>query len=98
MSRSIQIFLIIGISSFILLFPAYLRYTNLSEINLFPTDLSFENPDQDDDVNSSQHESDGFSTGIDPIPSFPETNLLRQPDLFSHKIASTYQSNSILRC
>jgi hypothetical protein len=58
--RFIQISLVITISIFVLLFPAYLRFTNLAETNLFSTDLSLENADQQEQFDHGKHESNSY--------------------------------------
>ena len=74
-SKSIQTLLVIAISSFIVIFPAYLRYADLSEIDLSSTDLIFENPDQDDQINDQQHECSA------PVLSSSSTTLPERPHL-----------------
>ncbi len=57
MKRSrIQTFLPIAISFFILVFPFYLRCSYFAEANLFPTDLGFENPDQEGQFGDQQRD------------------------------------------
>jgi hypothetical protein len=46
--ESMQFFVVIAISLFILAVPAYFRCTSLSEARFVSFDLSFENPDQKD--------------------------------------------------
>jgi hypothetical protein len=97
-SKSIQILLAIAISSFIVVFPAYLRYNDLSETDLSSTDLIFENPDQDDQLNDQQHESDGVLLSLLSVTFLPSTHLLNP---FSPLLApdiSTHCKTSILRC
>ena len=97
-SRSIQSLLVIAISFFILVFPAYLRYTNLSEMNFFPTDLNFENPDQEDQLQDQQHGSDLFSLNVFYALSLPEANPFKQLCHFFSPVPSLDQKTSILRC
>ena len=97
-SRSIQSLLVVAISFFILVFPAYLRYTNLSEMNLFPTDLNFENPDQDDQLQDQQHGSDLLSLNVFYALSLPEANLFKQLCHLFSPVPSLEQETSILRC
>jgi TatA/E family protein of Tat protein translocase len=56
----IQISLVTGICAFTLVFPAYLRCSNLAGAKLLSTDLSFENPDQEDVFSRQQNESKPF--------------------------------------
>jgi hypothetical protein len=97
--RSIQTFLVIAISSFILVFPAYLRCSNLAETNLFSVDLSFENSGQDDQFVDQQHgESKALVSSVFSILFFPGANLFEQFLCFSRQIPLFEQKTSILRC
>jgi len=62
--KRIQIFLVITISFFILEFPAYLRYTNLSGVDFFSCDLNFENPDQGNVSPDCQNELELFRPSV----------------------------------
>jgi hypothetical protein len=97
-SRSIQNLLVIVISFFILFFPAYFRYTNLSEITLFSTDLNFENPDQDDQLQDQQHGSASFLLSVFPTLFLPEANPFTEFCHFFSSVPSLDQKTSILRC
>jgi hypothetical protein len=97
-SRSIQILLVIVISFFILFFPAYFRYTHLSEIPLFSTDLSFENPDQDDQLQEQQHGSASFLLSVFPTLLPPKVNPFTQFCHFFSSALSLDQKTSLLRC
>jgi hypothetical protein len=89
--------LLIAIPSLLLLAPAYLSYSDLSEIDLYSTDLNLENDDQFDVQN---HESDTFSSIIFSIKFLPGVNRFEQSyHLLSHsQIPSFNQKTSILRC
>jgi hypothetical protein len=89
---------VIVITLFILLFPAYLRCSNLAEANLFSTDLSFENPDQDDQFVDQQNESKAFALSVFPIICLPGINLSKQLPRFSFQTASFDQKLFVLRC
>ena len=95
--RFIQI-LVIVTALFILLFPAYLRCLNLAEVDLSSTDLSFENPDQDDQLFDQQDGSRAFVLGGTSIPFFPGVNLFGQLPRFSFQTASLDQKTFVLRC
>jgi len=95
---SIQILLVSGISFFILFFPAYSRYSNLSEMTLFATDLNFENPDQDDQIQDQQQGSDLFSLSEIYAVSLPETNPFESFCHFYSPVLSLDQKNCVLRC
>jgi len=55
-SKWIQICLVIAISLFILVPPAYLRCTQLAETKFVSSDLSIENPDQEDGLPDNEKE------------------------------------------
>jgi hypothetical protein len=90
-----KIFLVIAISSLLFLFPAYLSYTNLSEIDLFSINLNFENDDLFDVQNL---ESDTFSLIILSINFLPGVNRFEQSYHLFSPIPSFDQKTSILRC
>jgi hypothetical protein len=96
--RPIKQRLVIAISCFILVCPAYLLFSNLSEFNLSPTDLSFESPDQDDQLDGQQHQSGSLLSGLFFITSLPGTDFIEQSHLFSFPLTSHSQNKSILRC
>jgi hypothetical protein len=58
--KGIQIFLVIAISLFILAFPVYLRCNELSQIKFIRSDLSFEDPDQEEELSNKEKELKGF--------------------------------------
>jgi hypothetical protein len=97
--KSIQGFLVIGISFFILIFPAYQRHSSLTWVNLFPKDFSFENSDQGDQLTDQR--LDEWRTLVSSA--FLAIFLLRinhfeQTFCFSFPIFSLDQKTSILRC
>ena len=71
--KPIQIFLVVAISAFILIFPAYLRSSNLAGVRLFSTDLSFENPGQDDMFSYQHNQSKAFVSSVLTIKLLPGT-------------------------
>jgi hypothetical protein len=97
-SKSIRLLLVVAISSSIIVFPAYLRYADLSETDLSSTDLIFENPDQDDQLNDQQHESDGVLLSLLSVTFLPYTHLLNPFFLLSAPDITTRCKTSILRC
>jgi hypothetical protein len=54
--KRIQIFVLIAISLFILVFPAYLRCTKLPQAKLVSSDLSFEYLDQEESLPDNEKE------------------------------------------
>ncbi len=94
-----QTLLVIGISSLMVVFPAYRRCSTLAWVNRFPTDFNFENSDSGDSfVNQRDGESRTF------IPSafwaiFPiGMNHSKQVLCFSSRLSFLDQKPSILRC
>jgi hypothetical protein len=95
--KSIRLLLVIAISSFIVVFPAYLRYADLSETDPSSTDSIFETPDQDDQLNDHQHGSDGVLFSL-LVTFLPSTHLLNPFSPLSTPAISTHSKTSILRC
>ena len=98
--RPIQIFLAILISSYMFAFPAYFRFSALSDIDLFCTDISFENldQDQDDQLSAQQHESDAFSSNTLLTSFLPGANFFEQFSYCFFQVALFDQRAHILRC
>jgi len=82
--------LAIVLSCFILIFPAYLCFSSLSEIDVFSTEMGFENTDQDYQIADPKYGSDTplvvvafpprFLPGLRPLkqfyqPYFPKLSL-----------------------
>jgi hypothetical protein len=97
-SNPIQIFLAIAISAFILAFPAYLRSSNLAGVRLFSTDLSFENPDQDDIFSYQHNQSKAFVSGALTIKLLPGAILFGQISRFWFLLSFLDQKTLLLRC
>jgi hypothetical protein len=89
------IFLVIAISSLLLLVPNYHNSPNLSEIDLFSTDLNLE---IDDLFDVKNHESNTFSSIIFSIEFLPGVNRFEQFYYLLSQIPSFDQNISILRC
>jgi hypothetical protein len=96
--KLIQISLVIVICAFTLLFPAYIRCSNLAGAKLLSTDLSFENPDQEDVFFGQQNESKTFFSIVFLIELPPGTNLFDQISHFCSLTSFLDQKTSILRC
>ena len=96
--KSIQIFLVIAVSLFMVALPSYLRCTNLSETKFVSFDLSFENPDQKDGPFDNETEWKAFGPTAFSIIFLLGTNLFdRSSYLFSHAL-SDRQILFVLRC
>ena len=96
--RHIQILLVILISGLVLISPAFLHYSDLLDMDLFSTELNFENPDPDDQFDGEQHESDAFMANIFSMPSLAETCLFQSPLYRFYQVIPINQETPILRC
>ena len=96
--KLIRISLVIVICAFTLVFPAYLRCSNLAGAKLLSTDLSFENPDQEDVFFGQQNESNTFVSIVFLINLPPGTNLFDRISRFCSLTSFLDQKTSILRC
>jgi hypothetical protein len=95
-TKLIQIFLVIVICT--LVSPAYLRCSNLAGAKLLSTDLSFENPDQDDLFSGRQNQLKTFVSTVFLTKFLPGTNLFCQTSRFCSLTPLLNQKTSILRC
>jgi hypothetical protein len=93
-----QIFLVIAISFFVLTLPAYLRRTKLSEADFVSSDLSFENPDQQNELSDYGNQLEVFGPSALCIIFLPGTNLFEQSSHFFLQALSLSQKTLILRC
>jgi flagellar basal body-associated protein FliL len=96
--KSIQIFLVIAISLFILALPAYLRCTNLSETKFASSELGFENSGQENGLPDNANELKVFGPTAFFTTFLLSTNLfVRSSHLFSQAL-SLRQKTFVLRC
>lgn len=96
--KSIEIFLVIAISLFILGLPAYLRCTNLSETKFVSSDLSFENPDQENGLPDNETELKIFGPTAFFTMFLLDTNLFDQSSHLFCQVLSARQKTFVLRC
>ncbi len=97
-SRSIQVFLVIPISLFVLALPAYLRCSNLSEIKFVSYELSFETPDQENELAGNENELKTFGpTAFFSIFLLGTSFFEQVRHLFSQAF-SLRQNTFVLRC
>jgi hypothetical protein len=93
----IQIFLVIAISLFILGLPAYLRCTQLSQTKFVSSDLSFENPDQEEWLPDNGKELKVYGpSGF--LIFLLGTNLFEQSSYLFPQALSLRQRIVVLRC
>jgi hypothetical protein len=96
--KSIQIFLVIAISLFILALPAYLRCTNLSETKFASSDLGFENPGQENGLPDNGNELKVFRPTAFSTTFLLSTNLFEQSSHLFSQALSLRQTTFVLRC
>jgi len=98
--RGIQAFLAIVISFFILAFPAYHRCNKLSQTKFVHSDLSFQNPGQEEGPSSSNKERE--FKGFGPTAFLTAFLLVAKPvDQSSHffpVLLSHPEETPVLRC
>jgi len=96
--KGIQIFLAISISLFILALPAYLRCTNLSQTKFISSDLSFENPGQEEGLPNNENELKVWGPNAFFIKFLLGINVSEQPSHLFHPSLSLHQRAFVLRC
>jgi len=96
--KRIQIYLVISISLFILASPAYLHCTMLSQAKFISSDLSFENPDQEERLPDNEKELKGYGPSTLSITFFWGTHSFEQSSHLFPRSLSLRQKTSVLRC
>jgi hypothetical protein len=96
--KRIQIFLVIAISLSILALPAYLRCTQLSQSKFVSSDLSFENPDQEEGLPDNEKELKVYGSSPHLIIFHLDTHLFEQSSHLFFETLSPRQKTSVLRC
>jgi len=99
MKRSlIQVFLVALIFFFISVSSVCLHYSSLAGVNLFPTDLSFENGDQEELAIRQEEEATVFVSNVSPNMFLLKTGYIEQILPFSFLSSSLDQKTFVLRC
>jgi hypothetical protein len=96
--KSVQIVLVIAVSGVILVFPACLHNSLLAGMRLLSTDLSFENPDQDDTLSYEPVQSKAFVSAVFVVKSPPGTILFDQIARLWLLVCFPDQKALLLRC
>jgi hypothetical protein len=96
--KRIQTFLGIAISLFILVLPAYLRCTQLSQSKFPSSDLSFESAGQEEGLPDSQKELKVYGSSALLIIFDLSANLFEQSPHLSSQTISLCQKMGVLRC
>ena len=94
----VEIFLVIAISVFILAHPAYLCCAKLLQTKFTPSDLSFENPDQEDRLPDNEKELKMYGPSTLLIMFLLGMTLFNQPFYLSRQALSFRQRIVVLRC
>ena len=97
-SKSIQVFLVIPISLIVLALPAYLRCSNLPEIKFVSYELSFETPDQENELAGNENELKIFGPFSFFTTFLPDTNFFEQYSHLFPQVISLRQNTLVLRC
>ena len=87
----------VGMSLFIPLFLAYSVYVDLSGTVFLSSDMSFEDP-EDEDLSTCQNESKVFVPTVSLNPFLPWTYFSWGSSLFSSPLTSYTQVTPVLRC
>ena len=98
-TKLFRIFVALTISLLIFLFPAYLRFADLADDDLFCSDLNFENPDDDTPLIDQHKELKVFvvsATFFDIF--FLEINAFEHIPCFSFLIDPFDQKPFVFRC
>ncbi len=96
--KPVQIVLVIAVSAIILVSPACLQSSLLAGGRLLSTDLSFENPDQDDIFSSQPSQSKAIVSTVFIFKSLPGTILSYQIARLWLSISLPDQKALLLRC
>jgi len=95
--KQIHLVLMVGISLFIPLFLAYSLYVDLSGTVLLTSDMSFEDP-EDEDLSTCQNDSKNFVPTVFCKPLLSSAHLSKEFDPFSSLLTSHTQITPVLRC
>ena len=95
--KHIHLVLMLGISLFIPVFLAYSIYVDLSETVLLSSDMSFEDP-EDEDLSTCQNEFKVFVPAVSSNSLLPWTHFGRGSSLFSSPLTSYTQITPVPRC
>jgi hypothetical protein len=96
--KGIQIFLVTAISLSIVALPAYLRCAQLSQTKFVSSDLSFENPDEEEGLPDNEKELKVYGPSALLIMFFFGFNLFEQSSHLFPRSLSLRQKTSVLRC
>ena len=93
-----RIFVASMISLFVFLFPAYVRFADLADDNLIPSDLGFENPDDNNPLLDGHKELKVFVSATFFNIFFLEINTFEHTPCFSFLADPFDQKPFVLLC
>ncbi len=93
-----QTIFVIAISAIIFVSPACLHNSLLAGARLLPTDLSFENPDQDDTLSYQPGQSKALVSSVFAVKSPPGTLLFDRIARLWLLVSFPDRKASLLRC
>jgi hypothetical protein len=96
--KSIHIFLVIPISLFVLALPAFLRCSNLSETKFVSSELSFETPDQENELAGNENELKIFGPSAFFTTFLLDTKFFEQYCHLFSQVISLRRNTLVLRC
>jgi len=94
----IRIFLVIAICFFILALPAYLRSTKVAQTKIASSDLSFENPDQEEGLPDNEKELKVYGSTAVLAMLLLGTNFFEQSLHLFSQAPFLRQGTFVLRC
>jgi len=95
--KGFQVLLIIGVSSWLLIFPAYLHFSALDEVDIIPPHPCFKNIDQDDSIVTAEKEkASGFSLIVETFAG--NGFFIEGVTIFFPQISNQYLKSLVLRC
>jgi len=95
--KHIHLVLTLGVSLFIPILLAYSLYVDLSGTVLLSSDMSFEDP-EDEDLSTCQNEFKVLVPAVSSNPLPPWTHFGRGSGLFSSPLMPYTQITAVLRC
>jgi hypothetical protein len=96
--KGLLIFLVLVISGFTVVLPAYFGHSNLKRAKLLPADLSFESLDEESLLDDRQKQPKEFVSSVFLIILYLGTKVSKPISCLSYPTFSLDQTFMILRC
>jgi hypothetical protein len=95
--KGFQILLIVGVSFWLLVFPAYLHFSILDESDLTSCHPCFKNMDQDDSIVTAENEKiSGFNLIVETFAG--SGFFIEGVSIFFPQMSNQYLKSLVLRC